>query len=327
VFSGELAETFGVETLVTDDIERAAEIIRGGGIVAFPTETVYGLGANAFDSEAVERIFTAKGRPADNPLIVHVSDAGQIAEIAAELNGHARLFIEKFFPGPLTIVAKGTGRVSEMATCGLETIAFRMPSNPLAQELIRAAGTPLVAPSANISGRPSPTTWEAVLEDLDGRIDCMLKGDPTLIGLESTVVDCTGDVPVLLRAGAISLEELKDVVGETAVLNAADSVEIRSPGLKHKHYSPRARVVIIDNDVGIEDASNAAYIGIDLPVGVFRALKICSTTEAYAQAMFEFFRECDRAGISVIYCQSIAEQGIGTAIMDRLRRASDIATN
>lgn len=305
----------------------AAALLRSGGVVAFPTETVYGLGANAFDGEAVEKIFAAKGRPADNPLIVHVSDAGQIDEIAAELNAHARLFIEKFFPGPLTIVAKGMGRVSKMATCGLETIAFRIPANPLAQELIKAAGTPLVAPSANISGRPSPTTWEAVLEDLNGRIDCILKGEPTLIGLESTVVDCTGDIPVLLRAGAISLAELRDVVVETEVLDIAETVEIRSPGLKHKHYSPRAKTVIVENDTSVKDFSNAAYIGIDLPVRAFGVLKICSTPEDYAHSMFEFFRECDRAGIAVIYCQSVPEQGIGAAIMDRLRRASELDTN
>lgn len=314
-----------METLVTDDVERAAEIIRGGGVVAFPTETVYGLGANAFDGEAVAKIFAAKGRPADNPLIVHVSDAGQIDDIATELNAHAEAFIARFFPGPLTIVARATGRVSEMATCGLETIAFRMPANKTAQELIKAAGTPLVAPSANISGRPSPTTWQAVLEDLNGRIDCILKGEPTEIGLESTVVDCTGDVPILLRAGAVSLEELREVVAETKPIDTAGLLEIRSPGLKHKHYSPRAKVVIIDNNASIDDASEAAYIGIDLPVGTFGMLKICSTPEDYAHVMFEFFRECDRTGIAFIYCQAVAEQGIGTAIMDRLRRAAEDA--
>lgn len=327
VFFYELAETFDVQTLVTDDVERAAAVIRGGGVVAFPTETVYGLGANAFDGEAVAKIFSAKGRPADNPLIVHVSDAGQIAEIAMDLNAHTRLFIEKFFPGPLTIVAKGTGRVSEMATCGLDTIAFRMPANPLARRLIEAAGTPLVAPSANISGRPSPTTWQAVLEDLNGRIDCILTGSRTEIGLESTVVDCTGDIPVLLRVGAVSVEQLREVVAETQILEIANATEIRSPGLKHKHYSPRANVVIIEDDAGIEDASAVAYIGIDLPVRTFGVMKICSTPEDYAHAMFEFFRECDRAGIGVIYCQTVAEKGIGTAIMDRLRRAGETATN
>lgn len=322
MFLCELTDTLGVETLVTDDVGLAAEILRGGGVVAFPTETVYGLGANAFDGEAVGNIFAAKGRPADNPLIVHVSDAVHIDEIAAELNAHAVAFIEKFFPGPLTIVARGTGRVSAMATCGLETIAFRMPANPLAHELIKAAGIPLVAPSANISGRPSPTTWEAVAEDLSGLIACILKGEPTEIGLESTVVDCTGDVPILLRAGAVSLEQLRDVVAETVILNFADDMAVRSPGLRHKHYSPQARVVIIENDASVEPSQEAAYIGIDLPVGAFGVLKLCSTPEDYAHSMFEFFRECDRAGINVIYCQSVAEQGIGTAIMDRLRRAS-----
>ncbi len=309
-------------TVLTQDATEAATFIRSGGIAAFPTETVYGLGANAFDGEAVKKIFAAKGRPADNPLIVHVGDASQIAEIATELTAAARLFIEKFFPGPLTIVAKDARKVVALATAGLGTIAFRIPANDLAQELIKACGVPLVAPSANISGRPSPTTWEAVFEDLNGRIDCILQGDATEIGLESTVVDCTGDIPILLRAGAVSLEELRDVVVETDVLNSADGAEIRSPGLRHKHYSPRARVVIIENEARVEEVSEAAYIGIDLPVGVFGLLKICSTPEEYAHAMFEFFRECDRAEISIIYCQLVAEQGIGTAIMDRLKRAA-----
>ncbi len=321
-FLPDLAETLGVKTLVTEDIGAAAELIRGGGVVAFPTETVYGLGANAFDSGAVKKIFAAKGRPADNPLIVHVGDAGQIAEIARELSSDARLLIEKFFPGPLTIVAMGTGRVAEAATCGLETIAFRMPSNPLAQELIKAAGTPLVAPSANISGRPSPTTFSAVAEDLSGKIDGILKGEPTMIGLESTVVDCTSEVPRLLRPGAVSIEELRSVVPNIILAPPGDDAP-RSPGLKHRHYSPQARVKIVEDPREIPDASNAAFIGIDAPAGNFKLVRVCRSAEEYASSVFEFFRECDRAGIKLIYCQSVNEAGIGAALMDRLRRAAE----
>ncbi len=321
-FLGILLDTFGVETLLTEDIEKAAEIIRGGGVVAFPTETVYGLGANAFDAEAVAKIFTAKGRPADNPLIVHVSDLGQIAKIATDLNSFARLFIETFFPGPLTIVAKGTGRVAELATCGLETIAFRMPANPLAQELIKAAGTPLVAPSANISGRPSPTTWSAVAEDLSGKIDCILKGEPTMIGLESTVVDCSAEVPRLLRPGAISIEELRAVVPETVSVSIGND-EPRSPGLRHRHYSPKAKVIVVKDPSEIPAFSDAAYIGIDAPPSRLKLLRDCNSAEEYASSVFEFFRECDRIGIKLIYCQSVNDAGIGAALMDRLRRAAE----
>lgn len=311
-----------METLVTRDVAVAASYLKRSGLVAFPTETVYGLGANARDAEAVEKCFLAKGRPADNPLIVHVSDQGQIAEIAMDLSSHARLLIEKFFPGPLTIVAKGTGLVADAATCGLDTIAFRMPANRLAQELIMAAGTPLVAPSANISGRPSPTTWEAVYEDLNGRIDCILQSDPTMIGLESTVVDCTTDTPQLLRSGAVSLEELRAVVPEIVVAPIGNNAP-RSPGLRHRHYSPNAKVILLKDLYDISDVAGSAYIGIDEPPNQLKLMRICRTPEEYASSVFEFFRECDRAGLRVVYCQSIDEAGIGAALMDRIRRAAE----
>ncbi len=312
-----------METFITTDPIKAAEFINRGGIVAFPTETVYGLGANAFDDDAVLRIFAAKGRPADNPLIVHVVSMEQINEIVAELSEHARLFIERFFPGPLTVVAASSGKVSRAATAGLDTVAFRMPAGKLAQELIKAAGVPLVAPSANVSGKPSPTTWQAVLEDMDGKIDCVLKGEPTEIGLESTVVDCTGGVPVLLRAGAVSLDDLSTVVPETLDGTAMSSSALRSPGMKHRHYSPVAAVKFYKNIEDIEIAQRAAFIGLERPEGTFEKIMIAGSMEEYARELFEFFRECDRIGIDIIYCQPVNTDGIGAALMDRIRRAAD----
>ncbi|MBP9664516.1 MAG: threonylcarbamoyl-AMP synthase, partial [Pyrinomonadaceae bacterium] len=212
-----------MKTVVTEDVEIAASFIRGGGTVAFPTETVYGLGANVFDEAAVAKIFEAKRRPADNPLIAHVASVGQIAELATEVTERAERFIQAFFPGPLTVVVRKKKNVPLIASAGLDTIGVRMPRGELAQTFLKACGVSVVAPSANLSGRPSPTTWEAVLEDLDGRIDCILQGEPTEIGLESTVVDCTGDVPVLLRTGAVSLDALRAVVSETRVVSAGSA--------------------------------------------------------------------------------------------------------
>ncbi|MFN7621581.1 MAG: L-threonylcarbamoyladenylate synthase, partial [Acidobacteriota bacterium] len=195
-----------MKTELTKSVESAARYIIEGEVVAFPTETVYGLGANIFNEAAIAKIFAAKGRPSDNPLIAHIATLDQLLSLAREIPPAARLLIDRFFPGPLTVVLPKLPAVPMIATAGLETIGVRMPDHPLAIELLRACGLPLVAPSANLSGRPSPTTWQAVLEDLEGRIACILQGEPTRVGLESTVVDCTAAVPTLLRAGAITLE-------------------------------------------------------------------------------------------------------------------------
>ncbi len=312
-----------MKTVVTEDVEIAASFIRGGGTVAFPTETVYGLGANVFDEAAVAKIFEAKRRPADNPLIAHVASVGQIAELATEVTERAERFIQAFFPGPLTVVVRKKKNVPLIASAGLDTIGVRMPRGELAQTFLKACGVSVVAPSANLSGRPSPTTWEAVLEDLDGRIDCILQGEPTEIGLESTVVDCTGDVPVLLRTGAVSLDALRAVVSETRVVSAGSAATSRSPGLKHRHYTPSAEVRLVSDAEADADRKDAAWIGVGGidPDSGFALTKVCSSVEEYAASVFEFFRECDRRGIRVIYCQTATESGIGAALMDRLRRA------
>ncbi len=310
-----------MNTVVTEDVEIAAALIRDGGIVAFPTETVYGLGANVFDAVAIGQIFEAKRRPADNPLIAHVASVGQISELATEITGSAERFIAAFFPGPLTVVLRKAENVPSIATAGLATIGVRMPRGELAHRFLIACGVPVVAPSANLSGRPSPTTWQAVLEDLDGRIDCILKGEATEIGLESTVVDCTGDVRVLLRQGAVSLEELRAVVPETRIADGDDLTSLRSPGLRHRHYTPRAKVVIVGS-ANVASTEGAAFIGLNAPKGHFAFVKQCNSAHEYAHVLFEFFRECDRRDIRTIYCETVPETGIGAALMDRLRRAS-----
>ncbi len=312
-----------MQTVLTSDVSEAAEFIRRGGVVAFPTETVYGLGANVFDEIAIAKIFEAKRRPADNPLIAHVASIDQIAELTTAIAPSAQLFIDVFFPGPLTAVLSKSVEVPLIATAGLDTIGVRMPRNAVAHEFLNACGVPVVAPSANLSGRPSPTTWQAVLEDLDGRIDCILQDDPTEIGLESTVVDCTGDVPMLLRQGAISLADLQSVVPETVEYKQVENDPPRSPGLKHRHYSPTATVVITDLKFEISDLRSSAFIGISRPEHSFDFVNECSSVEEYAHSVFEFFRECDRLGIRTIYCEDVPETGIGAALMDRLRRAAE----
>lgn len=319
-----MRETFLVQTVLTRDVSVAAAFIRAGGIVAFPTETVYGLGANVFNKNAVAKIFEAKGRPADNPLIAHVASIEQIEELVTAVTPTAEIFVKVFFPGPLTLVLPKSHRVPLIATAGLETIGVRMPRFELAHQFIKACRVPVVAPSANLSGRPSPTTWQSVLEDLDGRIDCILQGDATQIGLESTVVDCTGEVPMLLRQGAVSLRDLQAVVPETIEYTPLLGATPRSPGLKHRHYTPKADVVIIQTLESEMIIPGSAYIGLDqatLSQPISHA-KVCGSVEEYAHSLFEFFRECDRLNIDTIYCEEVPRAGIGAALMDRLSRAA-----
>ena len=315
-----------MKTILTKSAAEAAKFIRGGKLAAFPTETVYGLGADIFNETALEKIFQAKGRPSDNPLIVHLGNIDQIELLVSAITPNGGKFIEKFFPGPLTLVLPKAKKISPLATAGLDTIGVRMPGSKLALEFLRLCETPVAAPSANLSGRPSPTTWQAVFEDLDGRIDCILqplKGDETEVGLESTVVDCTGDVPLVLRSGAVTLEQLREIVTETQMNLADVTGAARSPGLKHKHYSPRAKVILV-NDLFEADANEkSAFIGQGHPeITGFGLAQNCQSVTEYAHNIFEFFRECDRREIATIFCEKVAAEGLGLALMDRLERAA-----
>ena len=316
-----------MKTKITQSPSIAARFIHRGEVVAFPTETVYGLGANIFNEEAVKKIFIAKERPADNPLIAHIFDLFQIEQVASGIPETAAKLIEAFFPGPLTLILPKNERVPSTATAGLKTIGVRMPKAPVARQFLRACGVPIVAPSANLSGRPSPTTWQAVRADLDGRISCILKGDRTEIGLESTVVDCSGETPVILRAGAVTLEELSEVVPQTKmskISGEADLAAPKSPGMKHRHYAPRAKVILAPFPQYTVPMDSSAYIGLKAPpkAAMFERILICKDVEEYARELFNFFRECDEGAVETIFCQTVNEKGLGLALMDRLIRAA-----
>ncbi len=313
-----------MKTRLTRSPRVAAEFIRRGEVVAFPTETVFGLAAAIFNEDAITKVFAAKGRPADNPLIAHVATFQQIQTVASLIPPVANDLIKAFFPGPLTVVLPKSPAVPKLATAGLETVGVRMPSRQLAAEFIRECGTPIVAPSANLSGRPSPTTWQAVKSDLDGRISCILIGQQTEVGLESTVVDCTGEHPLVLRAGAVTLEDLRLIAPATDLASDQQQTQPRSPGLKYGHYSPRARVHLVDHPTEAGAGLNSAWIGLTATAetGQFRLNLQCGSVTEYAHGLFKFFRECDQAGIDVIYCERVPVSGLGLALMDRLRRAS-----
>ena len=308
-----------MDTLFTRSVRDAAAVLRRGGLAAFPTETVYGLGAVATDADAVAAVFAAKGRPADNPLIVHVADADGITALT-DLSDLAAALLAAFAPGPLTLVLPlaRRGVLPDAVTAGRSTVAVRIPAHAAAQALIRAAG-PLVAPSANRSGRPSPTTWQAVRDDLGGRIDAVLMGGPAAVGIESTVVDVTGRVPVVLRPGAVTLADVQRVAPDAREADARDDAA-RSPGTRHRHYAPRALVRVVDAP---EPAADAAWIGLDAPPPGYGLTETCATVEAYAHAVFAFFRRADARGMARIDAQRVPDEGLGRALMDRLRRAAD----
>ncbi|MCY2982357.1 MAG: L-threonylcarbamoyladenylate synthase [Planctomycetota bacterium] len=317
------------------ELVAAAELIKHGELAAFPTETVYGLGADALNAIAVQKIFEAKGRPADNPLIVHVADVSQLALVARSIPVIAEKLMARFWPGPLTVVLPKRQEVSSFVTAGLDTVAVRFPSHPIAIELIRLAGTPLAAPSANRSGSPSATTWQAVADDLDGRIAGIIKGEPTSFGLESTVVDATCDPPRVLRPGGVTFEELKEVCDAIQPFSSGlfdqHTEGVNSPGLKYKHYQPRAKVVVfaagsLESELqrAFDRLNQVHYIGVNLPANPLRfgSVMACCDVDEYATKLFDTFRKADTAGAKWVYCEAVAEVGIGVALMDRLRRAS-----
>ena len=316
-------------------ISRAAETIRRGGLVAFPTETVYGLGADALNAVAVRDIFAAKGRPLDNPIIVHVGQMEDLEALATSVTPAALLLAGRFWPGPLTLILRKSARVPDAVTGGQNTVAVRMPRNNVALALIRASGVPIAAPSANRSGRPSGTTGAHVFEDLAGKIDIVLDGGPVEIGVESTVLDISSDPPDILRPGAVTIEELELVLGRI-VLGRQGEVLKRSPGTRYPHYSPRAEVTLVDeDDKRAVERLMASMLGAGRTVGVLtrhpelypktkrvvvRAMPL--DLKEYASKMFAAVRELDTQGVDEMIVGEVEETGIGAAIMDRLRRAA-----
>jgi L-threonylcarbamoyladenylate synthase len=316
-------------------IAEAAALIRAGQLVAFPTETVYGLGADGLNPTALGEIYAVKGRPPDNPLILHLASQDQLPLVAADVPDVAYALIRVFWPGPLTLVLPKTSRVPDLATGGLATLAVRMPAHPAALALISAAETPLAAPSANRSGRPSPTTAQHVLDDLNGSLPLILDGGPTPIGVESTVLDVTCIPPALLRPGGVTREAIEAVIG--ALQKAVDtSRHRRSPGMRYRHYSPKAEVRILEGATreGFERAV-AAALGRHQRVGCLLhrlgpaevlpgviVMRVGGCVADYARTLFAALRDLDALGATVILVEAVAEEGIGMAVMDRLRRAA-----
>jgi L-threonylcarbamoyladenylate synthase len=319
-----------MQTLITNSISEAAGCLRNGELVAFPTETVFGLGARFDDEEALKKIFLAKGRPSDNPLILHVSSVEQAKSLCQCVSAEAELLMKHFWPGPLTLVFKKRSSVNNLISAGLDTVALRMPNHAVALSLIQELGLPIAAPSANLSGKPSATKAEHVLHDFNGRIACILEGE-TVHGIESTVLDCSTEDVFLLRSGSCSVSEIQKLIPNLKINNKQSIEAPRSPGMKYKHYSPNAEVILLKtfSDSSqtfpeiITDAVNSAFIGLDQLLGFsFKKVCICSSPEEYAQNLFSFFRDCDEEKINNIYCQMPTVDGIGLALTERLEKAA-----
>lgn len=324
-------------------IARSGKIIKSGGLVAFPTETVYGLGGDALNPEASAKIYAAKGRPSDNPLIVHIADLSDLDAIVAEVPENAVILAKKFWPGPLTMIFNKSSIVPYETTGGLDTVAVRMPNNKIALDFIRQAGGYIAAPSANISGRPSPTSGQHVYEDMNGRIDMILDGGECNIGLESTIVDLTGAVPMILRPGYISIEMVRELLGEAeydpAIINGVKSNQApKAPGMKYKHYAPKGELTIVsgDKDKVVEYIKNRIDEMESVKIGVlaqtetysmYHADKVINigssqNEEEIARHLYGALRDMDSEGIEIIYSEEFDIGQIGQAIMNRLIKAA-----
>jgi L-threonylcarbamoyladenylate synthase len=328
-----------------DVIRIAANVIRKGGLVAFPTETVYGLGANALDSNAVASIFKAKERPADNPVIVHIASKKDLHRLAKAPPKAERL-AARFWPGPLTLILKRTSMVPDVTVAGLDAVGIRMPNNEIALALIRVSGVPIAAPSANRAGRPSPTTAQHVIDDLAGRIDVVLDGGPTRVGVESTVIDMTSRFPQILRPGGTSFEELKAALGEAKLHPAtlsekpATSLSARAPGMKHRHYAPQAEMILVEGDpdkvvrkvkeltvISMADGKRVGILATDESVSnydgdVLKSLGSRNNLAEVARNLFRLLREFDEEKVDMIIAEGVPPRGLGLAVMNRLRRAA-----
>ena len=317
-------------------LQRAAELIRSGGLVALPTETVYGLGANALDPQAVKGIFTAKGRPQDNPLIIHLYDPFQTQQYAKDIPPVYYALCKKFSPGPLTIILKKRDIIPLETSGGLETVAVRIPSHPVAREIIRRADVPVAAPSANLSGSPSPTTAQHCIHDLWGRVDAIVDGGECSVGVESTVISLAGEVPVLLRPGAVTPQMLRELLPDLKIHQAvteklAAGVKATSPGMKYKHYAPKAQVTILDADSAeFVDFVNAHrreglyalcfdedVAGLQLPY-----ISLGASEADWARHLFAALRHLDELGAKEVYARCPDKEGVGLAVYNRLIRAA-----
>ena len=325
-------------------ISQAGKIIKNGGLVAFPTETVYGLGGDALNRESSKKIYAAKGRPSDNPLIVHIADIKDMDAIVLKVTENALKLAERFWPGPLTMILKKSDRVPLETTGGLDSVAIRMPVHKTAAAFIKAAGGYVAAPSANISGKPSPTSAKYVIQDMDGRIDMIIDGGDSGIGLESTIVDLTGDIPVLLRPGYITVEQLREVLGnvdvDKTILDGDCKERPKAPGMKYRHYAPKGELTIVEGQAlavveKINELTHEAerknkkvcVIATDenadsYEAGVIKSIGSRNDEDIIAHRLYTILRECDDENVDVIYSESFDSAGIGQAIMNRLLKAA-----
>ena len=326
-------------------MKEAGELIAAGELVAFPTETVYGLGGDALHPEAAKKIYEAKGRPSDNPLIIHIADVSDLERVAKEVPPQAKKLADAFWPGPLTMIVWKKDEVPYATTGGLNTVAVRMPDHPVALELIRQSGKLIAAPSANTSGRPSPTEASHVMEDLDGRIAMVLDGGAVGIGIESTIIDLTESIPMVLRPGYITPQMLSDVLGEEVIIDpgiiAADDItKPKAPGMKYKHYAPKADMIIVDGEEAqvvekINELTNEAHqngkkvavIATEETKAAYNADVVLSIgarddEDSIAKHMYKILRECDELDVEMIYSESYKTPRIGQAIMNRLLKAA-----
>ncbi len=332
------------ENIDENAIEKAAEYIKSGTLVAFPTETVYGLGGDAMDKNASKSIYAAKGRPSDNPLIVHIADVSDLYKVGEDIPERAALLAEAFWPGPMTLIVKKSSDIPYETTGGLDTVAVRLPSHPIARELIRRSGKYIAAPSANKSGRPSPTKASHVIEDLDGDVECIIDGGDVEIGLESTIIDLTEDIPTILRPGRISLSDVIAVAGEARMdpgLSSDDeSVRPKAPGMRYRHYAPKGELVIVegDRDAVIRKISEqcgdhlakgdkVAVIASSESAGDYEGVRVFdigakSREDEIASNLYDTLRKLDEEGIEYAYSEAFDTPHVGTAIMNRLLKAA-----
>ena len=341
-----IMQTINPESFRDEELEEACRILQKGGLVAFPTETVYGLGGDAMHPEASAKIYAAKGRPSDNPLIVHIADMDALEDIAQSVPEAAVKLADHFWPGPLTMIFPKKEAVPKSTTGGLETVAVRMPSHPVARALIRESGVYIAAPSANTSGRPSPTTAEHVRVDLEGKIDMILDGGAVGIGLESTIVDLSTGVPTILRPGYITGEMLEDVLGEVQVDPAILSQKMnpnivaKAPGMKYRHYAPKGQMTIIEGDTGkvvdeinrlvkekTDEGCSVAVIATEETKDAYACANVRSvgsraTEGSIAAGLYDILREMDHIGAEYIYAESFEKDTLGKAIMNRMLKAA-----
>lgn len=341
-----IMQTINPESFRDEELEEACRILQKGGLVAFPTETVYGLGGDAMHPEASAKIYAAKGRPSDNPLIVHIADMDALEDIAQSVPEAAVKLADHFWPGPLTMIFPKKEAVPKSTTGGLETVAVRMPSHPVARALIRESGVYIAAPSANTSGRPSPTKAEHVKEDLDGRIDMILDGGAVGIGLESTIVDLSTGVPTILRPGYITGEMLEDVLGEVQVdpvilsQKMNPNIVAKAPGMKYRHYAPKGQMTIIEGDTGkvvdeinrlvkekTDEGCSVAVIATEETKDAYACANVRSvgsraTEGSIAAGLYDILREMDHIGAEYIYAESFEKDTLGKAIMNRMLKAA-----